>query len=164
MGFNFCSTDWRKQWPGSRKTSGSWGKARRSPVGPMLAFQFPVMESPPSQWPSLSPGTGQPCCSQSQTIQLMSWSSTLQLKPVGVNSMNNEEHYGNTPALIRGLGLTGSQTSNVVLSIQLFKFRDRSFFYGVVGAGGSWRKAPVEYDDPPLFIRKFLGCPPFFPK
>ena len=43
MGFNFCSTDWRKQWPGSRKTSGSWGKARRSPDGPMLAFQFPVI-------------------------------------------------------------------------------------------------------------------------
>ena len=50
--------------------------------------------------------------------------------------MNNEEHYGNTPALIRGLVLTGSLNSNVVLSIQLFKFRDRSFFYGVAGAGG----------------------------
>ena len=51
--------------------------------------------------------------------------------------MNNEEHYGNTTALIKGLGLTGSQTSNVVLSMQLFKFRtteccENVIFYFVI--------------------------------
>ena len=40
--------------------------------------------------------------------------------------MNNEEHCGNTPALIRGLGLTGSQTSNVVLSFQLLSLEQQS--------------------------------------
>ena len=161
MGFNFCSTDWRKQWPGSRKTSGSWGNARRSPDGPMLAFQFPVMESPPSQWPSLSPATGQPCCSQSQTIQLMSWSSTLQLKPVGVNSMNNEEHYGNTPALIRGLGLVPRlQMWSCLFNVS--SLGTVLFLWGS-GAGGIWRKAPVVYDDPP-HLQKIFRVPPFFPK
>ena len=37
-------------------------------------------------------------------------------------------------------------------------------FYGVVGAGGIWRKAPVEYDDPPPLHQKIFTVPPFFPK
>ena len=47
----------------------------------------------------------------------------------------------------------------------------RSFSYGVRGwggggeAGGVWRVAPEEYDDPPpLFIRNFFGMVPLYPK
>ena len=52
-------------------------------------------------------------------------------------NLSNEEHYGNTPALIRGLGLTGSQTSNMVLSVNsTFQVEGPFIFYGLVGAGG----------------------------
>ena len=80
--------------------------------------------------------------------------------------MNNEEHYGNTPALIRGLGLTGSLTSNVVLSFQLFKFRERSLFMGYRGLVGFEAQLPVEYDDPPpaSTSENFSGAPPSLPK
>ena len=80
--------------------------------------------------------------------------------------MNNEEHCGNTPALISGLGLTGSLTSNVVLSFQLFKFRERSFFMGYRGLVGFEAQLPVEYDDPPpaSTSENFSGAPPSLPK
>ena len=44
---------------------------------------------------------------------------------------------------------------------------DHFFFYIIIGeggAGGIWRVAPAELDDPPFLIIKFFGFLPLYPK